>query len=147
MYSGKRDPEVRIVVSKEHCDLYIAKTGTEWIEVFIPPESTDNYNDKWGSTMVKPEQVFFVPNQHLNIVQVNDFASIDVSVKDDSHHVITREMLNPSEIIGRYLKFWAYRNACDKQIPYQEQPSIEYYHYMMSKGWTMLHAIHQYYTT
>lgn len=106
MYTGLRDPEIRIVVPKTHCYEYIARNKDTYVEVFIPPEKYTDYDKPWGSIMLKPTQVYFVPNSNCNMLMVNDFAQIINSVKDPKRHVISSETLTPDKIIGRELKFW-----------------------------------------
>lgn len=128
MYKGKRDPEIRIVVMQKHCAEYKSKQNLKFIEIFIPPEDIHDYDSQWGSIMVKPEQVFYIPNTNANLVNVNNGADIVCSVKDDTHKVISSETLQPTEIIGRILKYHSKRAADYKHSPnFLDVPSKVYY--------------------
>lgn len=113
MYTGLRDPEIPIIVPKSHCHEYLAKDKNMYIEIFIPPENYTDYDKPWGSIMLKPTQVFFLPNdQTFNQIMVNDEANIINSTKDENRKVLAREVLTPKQIIGRELKYWK-KQACE----------------------------------
>lgn len=127
MYRGKRDPEIRIVVMQKHCTEYKSKQNLKFIEIFIPPENIKDYDTQWGSIMVKPEQVFFIPNTNANLVNVNNGADIICSVKDDKHRVVSSETLPPDAIMGRILKYHSKKAADYKHQPFTDAPSKAFY--------------------
>ena len=116
MYKGRRDPEIRIVVEQQHCSKYTDASGNAWIEVFIPPESANDYNSQWGSLMVDKKQVDNLgATNPYNVIRVNDDADITVSVKDRNHTVISWETLKPKQIIGRLLKYYRFKTYYSDQ--------------------------------
>lgn len=142
MYQGRRDPEIRIVVPSEFCNRYQSKASGIWIEIFTPPESIDAYKSRWGSIMVRPEQVCNI-GRGMNVIRINDGAKINNSVKDDQHVVQSTEILTPDVITGRWLKF--YRHQRFERIPMQDDvlheildiPSEKLYNDMLSLGQNM----------
>lgn len=130
MYSGSRDPEIRIAVLQEHCYEYYAQNSNLFIEIYIPPENHKDYNQKWGSIMVKPTQVYYIPNTNCNLFVLNDGATIVNSVKNNTHtQVINMEILTPNQIIGRELKYHDYiaQNYKYKQIYKPEVHSNQHF--------------------
>lgn len=106
MYVGNRDPEIRIAILQEHCYEYQSRNGDLYIEIKIPPENYAEYASDWGSIMVKPSQVYYIPNTQCNLILLNNGAAIINSVKNDSHtQVLRSETLTPNQIIGRELKY------------------------------------------
>lgn len=138
MYKGRRDPEIRIVVPHTFCQRYNSKTSGQWIEIFTPPETTGEYNNQWGSLMVKPDQVCNI-GDGLNIIRINDGAAIQNSVKDDAHVVISTETLTPDIIIGRWLKFYRYDlfKRCGIDPVRLDNPSVDIYADWQRSGQTM----------
>lgn len=128
MYKGRRDPEIRIAVAQSYCQRYNSKTSGQWVEVFVPPELISEYNNQWGSIMVKPDQVCNIGDGY-NIIRVNDGAAINCSVKDDQHIVISSETMTPDVIIGRWLKFYRYDlfRRCGISLDMLDNPSMEIY--------------------
>ena len=61
MYIGTRDPEIRIVIPQKHCYEYNSRNVDLYIEIKIPPERYSEYASEWGSIMVKPSQVYYIP--------------------------------------------------------------------------------------
>lgn len=109
-YHGVRDPEVAVIMPYTACKRYNAKVGKQLIECMVPPESAADYGTtKWGTIMVEPSQVRAVDTEQ-NIVFLNNGANITNSVKDDTpqRNIISTETLLPSEIIGRWLKWFRY---------------------------------------
>lgn len=146
MYSGRRDPEVRIVVPKAKCSKYLSKTHMKWIEIAVPPESIADYSSEWGTIMVQPEQVTTLDKESKdNIIRVNDGAAIQYSVKDANHVVIASENLTPVEIIGRYLKYYRYETFKneDDVIDAIDTPSIDNYNDMAALGQNMLYYMNR----
>lgn len=142
MYQGRRDPEIRIVVPAANCQRYQSKASGIWIEVFTPHESIDAYTTRWGSIMIRPEQVCNIGDGY-NVIRINDGAKINNSVKDDQHIVQSTEVLTPDVITGRWLKYYRYirfqRTPIDKNILHDmlDIPSENLYHDMMCLGQTM----------
>lgn len=133
MYKGKRDPEVEILVPQDNCFEYKSKSGEPFVEILVPPESIKNYNQQWGSIMVRPEQVYYVENSNLNMIAVNNYANILNSVKDENHISTISETLQPYDIIGRYLKY--YHWCMYKNVP--EQKSLNFFHNWKQSGFTL----------
>lgn len=147
MYTGQRDPEIPIVVPMAHCHEYESRTGETYIEVFIPPEHYNDYNNAWGSIMLKPTQVFFIPNSSCNQLMVNDEANIVNSVKDPNRKILDSETLTPKQIIGRTLKFWM-KSSCEMsgfapkpEFTKNEKPSIHYYNEYEKSGMNLYRYI------
>lgn len=137
MYIGQRDPEVHILVQQKNCFLYTSKSGSDFVEIYIPPEHIKDYTNPWGSIMVKQNQVdYLTKTSPLNVVRVNDDADIICSVKDEKHRVTSQEVLKPKQIIGRVLKYERYclfvNTSTDLDIP-----SIALYQDMKQTGLTM----------
>lgn len=128
MYTGIRDPEVPIIVPMRHCHEYLSRTGETYVEIFIPPERYSEYNNAWGSIMLKPTQVFFVPNSSCNQIMVNDEARIVNSVKDQNRKILSQETLTPKQIIGRELKFWTKSAMENKGFTPVPEPSLNEKH-------------------
>lgn len=125
-----RDPEIRIAILQEHCDEYYSRNGDLYIEIKIPPEYYSEYASEWGSIMVKPTQVYYIPNTNCNLVILNDGAAIINSVKNEEHtHVLRSETLTPNQIIGRELKYHNFRATLYKYKtpPTSEIPSEQYF--------------------
>ena len=130
MYKGRRDPEIQILVSPKACDVYKDKSKRRWIEVAVPHEHIADYNQKFGTFMVDPDQVDVINNPNLmNVIRVNDDANILVSVKDANHQLVSCEYLTPICIIARWLKY--YRHEIYSNIPNSnidlDTPSINLY--------------------
>ena len=116
MYKGRRDPEIQILVSPQACDVYKDKSKRRWIEVAVPHEHIADYNQKFGTFMVDPDQVDVINNPNpMNVIRVNDDANILVSVKDANHQLVSCEYLTPIGIIARWLKY--YRHEIYSNIP------------------------------
>ena len=128
MYLGTRDPEIRIVIPQKHCYEYNSRNGDLYIEIKIPPERYSEYASEWGSIMVKPSQVYYIPNTNCNLIILNDGAAIVNSVKNDDHtKVIKSEKLTPNQITGRELKYHDYSAHAQKQTQLIEKPSYQYF--------------------
>lgn len=130
MYKGRRDPEIQILVSPQACDVYKDKSKRRWIEVAVPHEYIADYNQKFGTFMVDPDQVDVINNPNpMNVIRVNDDANILVSVKDANHQLVSCEYLTPIGIIARWLKY--YRHETYSNIPNSnielDTPSINLY--------------------
>lgn len=130
MYKGRRDPEIQILVSPQACDVYKDKSKRRWIEVAVPHEHIADYNQKFGTFMVDPDQVDVINNPNpMNVIRVNDDANILVSVKDANHQLVSCEYLTPIGIIARWLKY--YRHEIYSNIPNSnidlDIPSINLY--------------------
>lgn len=130
MYKGRRDPEIQILVSPQACDVYKDKSKRRWIEVAVPHEHIADYNQKFGTFMVDPDQVDVINNPNpMNVIRVNDDANILVSVKDANHQLVSCEYLTPIGIIARWLKY--YRHEIYSNIPNSntdlDTPSVNLY--------------------
>ena len=130
MYKGRRDPEIQILVSPKACDVYKDKSKRRWIEVAVPHEHIADYNQKFGTFMVDPDQVDVINNPNpMNVIRVNDDANILVSVKDANHQLVSCEYLTPIGIIARWLKY--YRHEIYSNIPNSninlDTPSVNLY--------------------
>ena len=147
MYKGRRDPEIRIVVEQDHCSKYTDASGNTWIEVFIPPESVNDYNNQWGSMMVDKKQVDNLgTNSPYNVIRVNDDADITVSTKDQNHSVVDWEILKPKEIIGRLLKYCRFKTYYyDQYFPVNTDDieSYKMYEDMHSTGQEMMYYMNR----
>lgn len=138
MYTGRRDPEIRIAVPHNQCSRYNSRTSGQWIEIFVPPENITEYAAKWGSIMVKPEQVCNIGGG-LNIIRINDGAQINNSVKDDNHAVISTEVITPDIITGRWLKYYRYCRFVNAGLAEDQLniPSSTLYQDMTLRGMAM----------
>lgn len=146
MYKGNRDPEIRIVIPYKYCRRYQSKSSGTWIEIFTPPETIAEYGSqyatqfetKWGSIMVRPEQVCNI-GDGLNIIRLNDGAQINNSVKDPNRVVISTEIITPDIITGRWLKFYRYDlfRRCGIDPTLLDNPSKDIYDDMIRSGQTM----------
>lgn len=139
MYRGTRDPEIKLIVPQEKCSVYESKSGIALIEVFVPPETFEQYSTQaqfWASVMVKPNQVYFVPDTAYNAVFVNDGAGIVNSCKiigsNGSRVVLYEETLTPDHIIGRYVKWFYHQNGWQQSI--YDAPSMAYYRQFDQSG-------------
>lgn len=138
MYIGRRDPEIRIIVPQTMCNEYISKSSGElYIEIATPPESVDEYQYKWGTLMVRPEQVYSIGNG-FNCFLVNDQAQIQNSVKNENKQIISYELITPNQIIGRWLKYyrWVHYRAI-KFIDFNQVNSETLFYDMKKMGQTM----------
>lgn len=147
MYTGRRDPEIRIIVEKEHCTTYTDSSSKRWIEIFIPPEKITDYTTQWGSLMIDPKQVD-TPEKGspYNVIRVNDGAQITVSTKDSKHNVIANETLTPDQIIGRMLKYYrakTYANDLTYPVTKDDIESHALYQDMNQIGQNMLYYINR----
>lgn len=142
MYHGRRDPEIRIVVEKEHCSSYTDQNSKRWVEIFIPTESIADYPTQWGSLMIDPKQVDSLgKDSPYNVIRVNDGAQITVSVKDKNRNVTYSEILTPDQIIGRWLKYYrakTYANDLDYPVTGDDVTSYAMYEDMEHMGQNML---------
>lgn len=141
MYTGRRDPEIRIIVEKEHCGSYTDQSSKRWVEVFVPTESIADYTSQWGSLMIDPKQVDSLgKDSPYNVIRVNDGAQITVSTKDQNHKVTYSETLTPDQIIGRLLKYYrakTYANDAEFPVTGDDVTSYEMYQDMTRIGQTM----------
>lgn len=149
MFNGRRDPEVRIIVEKLYCTAYRAKTGGQWVEIFIPPENIDDYDTtQWGSIMIEPKQIDNLGKESpYNLFRVNDGAKIVNSVKDKHRNVVSDEILLPIQIIGRILKYERFKRF-STYAPFNTHdnmdiPSIALAYDMTNMGQSMLNYMNR----
>lgn len=145
---GRRDPEIRIAVPEKYCTIYKANSGIKWTEIFVPPEDINDYdNTLWSSIMVEPAQVDNTgKNCIYNIVRVNDGADIVNSTKDINRRIIATEVLQPHQIIGRYLKYLRFiRFSKDSDISPENLniDSMRLYQDMTAVGQDILYYINR----
>lgn len=137
-YYPTRDDYEELIIPANFCNLYQSRSYAEFVEIMIPPESHLHYQNKWGTIMVKPTQVCFIPNTGFYRIYINRGAAVVCSVKDDNYNVLTSEELTPEEMIGRFLCYFKHT----RQIPCLSSSMDEYTEWKRT-GFRLEYALQQ----
>ena len=150
MYKGKKEPKSRLVVDQALCRKFDDKNNKRWIEIFVPPENIADYFNKnnyinrgeWGSFMVDPDQVNFIPNTEKNLIMLTHNTTITVSVKNKLHKAVKTDYMSPACITGRWLKYYYHRAHANEAAVNTDLPSEEIYKAWVKSGMRINVFIH-----
>ena len=126
MYSGVRDPMLRVIVPSKICHMWIDSQDNKWVEIECPMYNGTNIDDYYYSFMVKESQVFAI-NECYNEVHINSGAYISVVQRtftsDGIRQALGEYPLWSESIFSRYL----YYLKCGESINVYDIKSEEFF--------------------